>query len=250
MSGRFSESTGEEAAGGMPGRARTEAQGEAGSWPITNRHTQEEESMMHRSTRSRVLAAAIIASAVSMPPWQGCAEAGEAASASSPEAVVRMYIAGLGSGDYEGVVGLMDPAALDRLRDMMLPLFLEVPTKEDDPGGLGLLAGVATPEEARKLTGPGFFKAFFAGISNLNPAFAEAMRSTSGEIIGSVREGDDTVHVVCRSHTTVEAMTITKMLVVSLRSVGGEWRVLLSGEIEGMADNIKRALAQAAAQGT
>ncbi len=163
--------------------------------------------------------------------------------ADGPSAAVRQYIDAVGAGRYEEMAALMDPAALEKLRDMLLPVLLEVPASAGATGVL-LLDGVPNAEKARQLSGSEFMAAFFKGIARQNPAFGEAMRSASGEIIGSVPEGTGLVHVVCRSRAKAGDITMTKMTVVSVLRVGDTWRIVLSGEIEGLAESIRKNLSR------
>lgn len=157
--------------------------------------------------------------------------------------VVRQYIHAIGAGRYEEMASLMDPAALVKLRDMLLPVLLEAPAPEGASGVL-LLDGVPNAEKARQLSGPEFMAAFFKGIARQSPAFGEAMRSATGEVIGSVPEGAGLVHVVCRSRAKAGDVTMTKMTVVSVLRVGDDWRIVLSGEIEGLAESIRKNLSK------
>ncbi|MBL8112267.1 MAG: hypothetical protein JNK60_05245, partial [Acidobacteria bacterium] len=62
-------------------------------------------------------------------------------SADGASEVVRQYIHAIGAGRYEEMASLMDPAALVKLRDMLLPVLLEAPAPEGASGVL-LLDGV------------------------------------------------------------------------------------------------------------
>jgi putative sterol carrier protein len=59
------------------------------------------------------------------------------------------------------------------------------------------------------------------------------------DVVGHVREGDDVVHVVYRGTTSVGNVKISKMSVMSLKADGESWRMLLTGDIEGMAAMMK-----------
>jgi hypothetical protein len=54
------------------------------------------------------------------------------------------------------------------------------------------------------------------------------------EILGTVRE-NETVHVVARTGTSVKGVTIKAMEVISVKRAGAEWKLALSGDLEGMA---------------
>jgi 2-C-methyl-D-erythritol 4-phosphate cytidylyltransferase len=54
-------------------------------------------------------------------------------------------------------------------------------------------------------------------------------------LVGHVLEGNDVAHVVFRMRVAADGVTITKVQAMSLRRLGPTWRVLLSGDFEGLA---------------
>jgi hypothetical protein len=160
-----------------------------------------------------------------------------------PEAVVGQYLHALQAGRYDEMAELMDPVALLRFRDMLLPVLLEAPSPT--PGVL-LLDGVPDRQAAQKLTPSAFLAALFRGLIKQTPAMAEALRSVSGDVVGSVPEGDSTLHLVCRSRVSVDDLSVIKMTVVTVNLVDGQWRIALTGEIQGMAQALRRALSKPA----
>ncbi len=168
----------------------------------------------------------------------------EPPSPSSPESVVQEYVAAMKAGQYPRTAELMHPEALEKFRTMMLPLVEASAGTEAEQGLLVFFRGVKNAEALKKLSPAEFFAAFFAGLAETSPAMKQALASASTTVIGSVPEGD-VVHVVSRTSVTAEGIGINKMEVVSLKRVGESWRVLLSGEIEGIAQALKKALSNA-----
>ncbi len=169
------------------------------------------------------------------------AGAPSATPATSPESVTRLYMKALQASAFDDAAVLMDPGALSRFKDMLLPVLLEAPGSPDGSGVM-LLDGVKDRETAKALSGSGFLAAFFRGLSKQNPAFAEGLRSSTGDIVGTVSEGTNTVHVVCRASARIGELSLTKMTVITLVLTDGAWRVALSGELEGMGQALKKAL--------
>jgi hypothetical protein len=161
--------------------------------------------------------------------------------ASKPEQVVETYIASLTGGRFEEAAAQMDPRDLERFRELLQPVF-EIEGKPGEPGPLALLDGVKDAAAAKALSGPAFFNAFLNGLSKLNPAFGASLRTATGELLGSVPEGADTLHFVCRSKAKVGELSLTKMTVVTLHRVSGAWKIALSGEIEGLAETIRQSV--------
>jgi hypothetical protein len=192
--------------------------------------------MPRRAVPSVLVLAVVCAAAASAAGLQGIR-------GDTPDQLVERYFRAIADGRFDEAALLMEPAALDRLRDTLLPVLLAAPASPGKPGALTLLDGVESAEAARALSGAGFFSAFLRGVAKVNPAFAEAFGSISGEVVGSVPEGPDTLHFVCRSKARVANVALTKMIVVTLHRAAGEWRVALSSEIEGMVEAIRKGLA-------
>lgn len=158
-----------------------------------------------------------------------------------PEQVVASYVAALTGGRFDEAAAQMDPRDLERFRALLEPLF-DIEAKPGEPGPLALLDGVKDVASAKALPAPAFFNAFLNGLSKLNPAFGASLRTATSETLGSVPEGADTLHFVCRSKAKVGELSLTKMTVVTLHRVGGEWKIALSGEIEGLAETIRQSV--------
>jgi hypothetical protein len=168
------------------------------------------------------------------------AQAAEPRPAASPESVVKSYLEALKSGEYLAVAEMMHPEALEKFRGMLLPIAEEAAGANKEESFLVLFRGVADVAALKKLSPAEFFAAFFGGVTDANPVLKDALASGSMNPIGSVPEGD-MLHMVCRTSVSVEGLSLTKMEVISLRQSQGNWRVLLSGEMEGIAQALRKA---------
>lgn len=167
------------------------------------------------------------------------AQAAEPPASPSPESVVQSYVQALQSGQYQAVAELMHPEALEKFQSMMLPLF-DVAGAEETASLLAFFRDVPDVAAIKKLSRTEFFAAFFAGILG-GPEMKEVLASVKMTPIGSVPEGD-VLHFVCRSAAAAEGVSISKLEVVSLKRSAGNWRVLLSGEMEGVAQALRNAM--------
>lgn len=167
----------------------------------------------------------------------------EPPSPSSPESVVQAYVAAMKAGQYAQTAEFMHPEALEKFRTMMLPLVEASAGTDEEKGLLAFFRGVKDVEALKKLSPAEFFAAFFAGLAESSPGMKEALSSASTTVIGSVPEGD-VIHVVSRTSVGVEGIGLSKMEVVSLKRAGEDWRVLLSGNIEGIAQALKKAFSR------
>jgi hypothetical protein len=170
------------------------------------------------------------------------ARAADSPASSSPEFVVQSYLQAVQSGQYLAVAELMHPEALEKFQAMMLPL-VEEAEGADQPEVLLLFRGVSDVAALKKLSRAELFAAFFGGVTDLNPGVKEVLASGSLSItpIGSVPEGD-ILHLLCRTAVSMDGINLNKMEVVSLKRSTGSWRVLLSGEMEGIAQAMRNAI--------
>ena len=152
----------------------------------------------------------------------------------TPKAVTERLSTTLKKGDWEGYSRLMHPEALARFRKMFAPL-ADLPDAQE---ALPALFGVEGPEQFRKLTDREVFVRLMANLEESVPGFGEALRNLEMTVVGQVPEGNDLMHVVYRSDTAVDKLTVTSTNVLTLRRTAGGWRVLLTANIEGLAEQL------------
>jgi len=163
-----------------------------------------------------------------------------AAQQETPEAVVGQIITALKGGDFGRMTGLMHPTALHQMRTMLDPILAAEGAELDS--ARKLLFGFRTRAEATAASD----SAIMAGLMRFGfgqqPAVAEAMRSSSYKIIGTVREGPDTAHVVARISMNIEGIHVSQVDVTSLMRSGTTWRAMLKGDLSDMAAKLRAAL--------
>ncbi|QSV47055.1 hypothetical protein [Geobacter benzoatilyticus] len=152
----------------------------------------------------------------------------------SPAAVTARLSATLKKGDWEAYSRLMHPDALSRLKNMFAPL-AELPDAEEV---FSALFGVKGAEEFRKLQDREVFVRLMSGLEESVPGFGEAVRNLEMTVIGQVPEGKELMHVVFRSNTAVDKLTVSSTDVMTLRRTPEGWRALLTANIEGLAEQL------------
>ena len=155
----------------------------------------------------------------------------------TPEAVTRQYGAAMRTNDWIGAAELMHPEALAKFRRMFLPL-----VKADSTGQLcQRLFAASSASELAGLPDAELFARFFRTLVSGAPELRGMFAGSDLVPIGHVLEGNDIAHVVFRMKVAAEdGVTLTKVQAVSLRRAGLTWRVLLSGDFEGLATAIAR----------
>ena len=136
----------------------------------------------------------------------------------------------------------MHPLELARFKAMLLPL-LAPQGADAAPEPVARMMrerffGPRTSAEAVAAMAPEEFMRRFLGVSDQQMR-EMGMRVEQFEVIGLVPEGED-MHAVVRSRIgAANGLRSTSMEVVGLRRDGADWKLLLSGEIEGMAQAMR-----------
>jgi hypothetical protein len=191
--------------------------------------------------RSSILALAALGAALLVPASRGTAqersqERARGERAETPEAVTRQYGAAMRANDWVGTAELMHPEALAKFRRMFLPL-----VDADTTGQLcRRLFDASSAAELTALPDAELFARFFRTLVNDAPELSGMFAGADLIPIGHVLEGNEIAHVVFRMKVAADGVTLTKVQAVSLRRLGQTWRVLLSGDFEGLATTLAR----------
>lgn len=149
----------------------------------------------------------------------------------SPEDIAREMFSVTRQSDWATYAKLLHPDALAEFKRM----FREI-IAADTSAEMGKLFFNAANVQAYDSQDAGvLFERFMFNLAKNSPQFAEALKTAEGSVVGTVAERTDLAHVVYRSSAATEGIAISKVNVVTLRKHKGEWKVLLSGSIEGMA---------------
>ena len=167
-----------------------------------------------------------------LPVARGTAQA----RAETPEAVTQQFAAAMRAGDWVGTAELMHPDALRQFRRMFLPILAA-----DSTGHFcQRLFAASSLAELTVLPDDELFARFFRTLVTSEPEMSGIFAGEELVPIGHVLEGPDVAHVVFRMKIAADGVTMTKVQAMSLRRVGRTWRVLLSGEFEGLATALAR----------
>jgi len=149
--------------------------------------------------------------------------------ASSPEQVVKEYMAALKAEGMGAVARYIHPDELKRFKAMLMPMLRRDATQKSEVIR-GLFGADATLASVEAMP-PSDFLSSFMRIAGEQ---LEDAKIGDVEILGSVRE-NETVHVVARTGTSIKGVTIKGMEVISVKRAGADWKLALSGDLEGMA---------------
>lgn len=160
-----------------------------------------------------------------------------AAAQQTPEQAAERYFAATRAMDWNATAAMMHPRALESMKSM----FVELATLDSAGTVIGPMLGVRPGEQLASVPAARVYERLLNTITRMQPQAAQAMAGSSFDIVGHVMEGD-TAHVVYRMKMSVEGAPITQTSVVSFLRDGGEWRGLLTGDVQNMISGLRAAL--------
>ena len=164
---------------------------------------------------------------------------GLAYGATAPETTAAFYKQ-LQEGNFEAAAAFFDPPALTEFRQS-LSIIDEAPPAAQQQFREAFFGDGATAESIAKMSDRQFFASFLRSAL----AQAEALGRVNFEdleILGEVMEDPDVAHVVTRNKVTVGDVEVEGMEVVSCKKRGDEWKLLVSTQMKGLANQIRSAL--------
>jgi len=159
--------------------------------------------------------------------------------ATAPETTAAFY-AQLQKGDFEAAAGYFDPPALTEFRQS-LNIINEAPPAAQQQFREAFFGAGATADSIAKLSDADFFSSFLRTALSQAEALGK-VNFDNMEILGGVMEGPDVAHVVVRNRVSVGEMEVEGMEVVSCKKRGDEWKLLVSTQMKGLANQIRAAL--------
>jgi hypothetical protein len=164
---------------------------------------------------------------------------GSVFAATAPETTAAFFDQ-LEKGDFKAASAFFDPPALSEFRKS-LDVINEAPATAQQQFREAFFGAGATPESISKMSDQEFFATFLR--TALSQAEALGKVNFDGmEILGEVMEGPDLAHVLTRNTLSAGDFEVEGMEVVSCRKRGDEWKLLVSSQMKGLANQIRAAL--------
>jgi hypothetical protein len=158
----------------------------------------------------------------------------------TPEAAAEQYLAAMKAGDWQRTAALMHPEALAELKGV----FSLVAIADSTGVVVGPMFGVPNATEFEALSPQEVYARVLGSVSRRAPQLITAMRGVQIQVLGSVREGPETAHVVYRLNMSADGVPSSRIDIISFRRSGDRWLGLLSGDLRSMAESISRAIQQ------
>lgn len=159
--------------------------------------------------------------------------------AETPEQAASSYFEKMKTGGLGSVAGLMHPDELAKFRSMLTPVVEGALASERDRKTFEKFADPKEPGKMRAFDDLQFMTAFMEWVSALQPGLADVMKGATIDTLGHVKE-KDLSHVVVRMRMKKDIIEIEKLSVLSFKDYKGTPMMMLTGEMTGMAEALKR----------
>lgn len=164
-----------------------------------------------------------------------------AAAQATPEQAAVSYFATVKAGDWQANAAQMHPQALSSMKAM----FVELAALDTEGVVIGPMLGVRRADELGAMAPPQLYQRVLNMVMTMQPQVREIMEKAVFEPVGHVMEGD-TAHIVYRMRMTIEGVDVTQTSVISMRQDAGEWKALLTGDVQNLLAGLRAALQGAA----
>ena len=173
-----------------------------------------------------------------------CSGGGNTTGGEATEVATKAYDA-FRQADWETYASWMHPDALDRYESILRPAFdavIQVDSTGNMPEEFKWFDSTINTEGFLNMTPKDFFAFSMAEIVAAVPGLGAALQGSQMETIGEIPEGDTLVHVVVRTSAESMGIGMTEVSVLTTRQSEGEYRLMLSGQIESIATAIARGM--------
>ena len=159
--------------------------------------------------------------------------------AETPEEVATSYFEKIKSGGLNTVAELMHPDELRKFLDMMTPIVQEGLASEREKRTFRTFEDPKNGGKMRNLDDSQFMNVSMEWLESLQPGLTAMLKNATVEALGHVRENDIN-HVVLRMKMKNEGVEAEKLSVVSVKDYRGVPKMILTGEMKGIAESLRR----------
>jgi hypothetical protein len=171
----------------------------------------------------------LVAAALSMT-------AAPVAAQDTPEALAAAYMEANRSGDWFRVAALMHPEAVTSFKEMFGAIISMDGTGEFREQ----FFDVESDSAFQSLAPDSLFGMFMTKLVTASPELGGMLGSSKTVVIGHVsEEALGLTHVVVRMSFDMQGMQISKIDVIPMKRHNGQWRAMLTGDIENMVAALK-----------
>lgn len=154
--------------------------------------------------------------------------------------LVDTYIAAQHGMQWRTVAACIAPGEIGDFKRLFKSIFAAVPGPIDTTILRPASFGKQTATEIVNADSVSYFCGVFTTVFDLYPVMKEMATTASNTVLGSVNEGDDMKHFVCRVNVKAQQENVSNIEVVTLRKVNGKWYVAAKRSMEQMAALLKK----------
>ncbi len=161
-----------------------------------------------------------------------------AAEEATPEVVAKRQIEAMRQLNWELVARYTHPKALSQMQSLFIPVAIAGSAAKNNPAAEEMMRIVfagKTADQLSSMSPSAFFEIVMQGISGATPDFKNAMSGMEVQILGSVKEGENQVHIVYRLSRTLGDGVATKIAITTVERDGEQWKALLNTDLENVA---------------
>lgn len=163
----------------------------------------------------------------------------------APVDVVREWSDALKATDFQKMAEVMHPEALAEFKEILLPVMqgFQESIAQDTTGVAQVPDSLKQQLEGIDQLEPlQFYPQAMTVLTSLVPDLRQSLSGLTSTIIGGVAEGDTLTHVVTRTQASFMGQEVVSDVdVVSVKKSIGGWRIMLTGNIRGLAEGIRSA---------
>ncbi len=160
------------------------------------------------------------------------------AQANTPEQVMSQMLEALRKQDWKAFTALTHPDALQDFKRM----FHDVIAVDTSHKVSTYFFQVSSLEAYDAISPASIYEQFMSKIYSIDPTLEGTIANATFDIIGSVKEGNDTAYVVYKIKMKSDAKEIQQLDVQAMKTDQGQWKSMLRKDVDAIAEQLKKSL--------
>ena len=147
----------------------------------------------------------------------------------------------LAQADWAGYAALVHPQGLERFRAQIMP-GIERMIIATDGDSVNLFGKNFHAQEFQSKTPAEFFDLIMTMVVEVSPDIKTTFANMTNKSLGGVMDADTMVHIVMKTHMDIGGRPVDEMNVQSVINVDGDWKLVMSPKIDGIAMMLAQAM--------
>ena len=147
----------------------------------------------------------------------------------------------LAQSNWSGYAGMVHPQGLERFRAQVMP-GIERMIMASDGDSVNLFGKNYNSQELQSTNPAEFFNVIMNMVTEVSPDIKTTFANMTNESLGGVHDSDTMIHIVQKTHMDIGGRMVDEMNVQSVIKVDGEWKLVMSNKIDGIAMMLAQAM--------